>query len=84
MYNEDCQRVECTTNDPLPRPPPARQLSLCSAVFVHPSLVLFCGVLLAVSEDEADDELEEVAILTEKLRSQDRGPHNSQTFDSIL
>ena len=26
-------------------------------------LLLYCGILLAVSEDEADDELEEVAIL---------------------
>ena len=30
-------------------------------------LLLCCGVLLAVSEDEADDELEEVAILMLKM-----------------
>ena len=37
-------------------------------------LLLCCGVLLAVSEHEADDELEAVAILRGKPRPQPRGP----------
>ena len=37
-------------------------------------LLIFCGVLLAVSDDEADDGLEEVAILTGKTPPTTPGP----------
>ena len=48
----------------IPRPAPARQRSLCSGVYTCiRRLFLCCGVLLAVSEDKADDELEEMSIL---------------------
>ena len=39
MYNEGCDEGDgCPTRDPLPRPAPARQRSLCSGAFAHPSL----------------------------------------------
>ena len=71
MYSKGFDQIHasttdgCPTRDPLPRPAPARQRSLCSGAYAHPSLaaLLRCFAVIAVSEHEADDELEESAIL---------------------
>ena len=73
MYNEGAGDG-CPTKDPQRRPaPPVRQRSLYSGMSAYPCRLLLCyGLLLVVSKDEVDDELEEVAILTEKPRPQTR------------
>ena len=76
IYNKGCGLGDgCPTRDPLPWPAPARQRSLCSGAFAHPSLatLLQCFAVIAIPEYEADDELYAVAILREKPRPQPPG-----------
>ena len=76
MCNEGCDQGNqgngCPTRDPLTRLAPVHQLSLCSGAFAHPSLArllrCFAVKTIAVSENELEDELEEVVILTDKPR----------------
>ena len=84
MYNKGCGEGDgCPTRDPLLCPASARQLSLCSGLFAVPSLatLLRCFAVIAVSEHEADFELEEVAILREKHRPQPTPGPTTSLFD---
>ena len=78
-YNEGWGEGDvCPTRDSLPPwSAPARQLSLCSGSFADPSLatlLLQCFTVIDISEHEADDELEAVAIPREKPRPKPRVP----------
>ena len=59
-------------------------ISVLGIVCASPSLAILRGILPTVSEDEVDDELEDVVILTEKPRPQPPGPTKVRNKDEEL